>query len=121
MPPEHAPATNPDPPAVRPFGAFLQEQRGGILHSELSRELAGIVQAVNEHGKTGTLTLKIKISPSKIDGAVEVEDEVAAKPPEAPRDAALFFSDDDGNLSRRDPRQPELPLRAAGHDERRSA
>jgi hypothetical protein len=65
---------------------------------------------VREHGKTATLTLTIKISPAKYDGAVEVSDDVKVKLPEADRDAGLFYPDAHGNLNRNDPRQPELPL-----------
>ena len=122
MPPEPQTAGAPDDaPQAKPFAAFVQEQRSGLLHSELSRELADVVRNVMEHGKDGKLTLTLTISPSKVNGAVEVSDQVNAKPPQADRDAGLFFADHHGNLSRRDPRQPELPLREAGHDERRSA
>lgn len=108
----------PDPaaaerPQIRPFAAWLQEQRNGLLHSELSDKLAELVETIQEHEKSGTLTLTISIRPSKVYGAVEIEDTVKVKAPEADRDAGLFFADSHGNLSRRDPRQPELPLRDA--------
>lgn len=103
-------------PQTRPFAAWLQEQRNGLLHSELSERLADLVAAIAEHEKGGTLTLTLAIKPSKVYGAVEVEDTVKVKAPEADRDAGLFFADSHGNLSRRDPRQPELPLRDATND-----
>lgn len=96
---------------ARPFVQFLLETREGLLHSELSEGLATVVQSVSEHDKTGTLTLTLSIGPSKVKGAVEISDKVAFKPAEPDKDAALFFADGKGNLSRRDPRQPELPLR----------
>lgn len=104
------------PRSTKPFGAWLQEQRGSGLHGELSDALADVARAVSEHGKAGSLTLTVKLKPSKIDGAVEVEDDIKVKVPQADRGAALFFVDGDGNLSRRDPRQPELPLRDAAAD-----
>lgn len=117
---QNTPADEPDVPDVpddephrRPFAAFLREQRAGELHQELTDALAEVVQAVDHHGRSGTLTLTISISPSKVNGAVEVADKVASKLPEAERDVGLFFADGSGNLSRRDPRQPELPLREA--------
>jgi hypothetical protein len=95
---------------LNPFADWVQQQRSGLLHSELSEELARVVATVTELGKTGTLQLTIAIAPSKVRGAVEISDKVVAKPPEPDRDAALFYADPQGNLSRRDPRQPELPF-----------
>jgi len=99
--------------ATKPFGAFLHEHRAAGLHNELGEGLAEIVAAVLEHQKTGTLEIKIKVAPSDIGGAVVVTDEVKVKAPQADPDPSLFFSDRTGNLSRRDPRQAELPLRDA--------
>lgn len=107
--PDEPPETEDLPPQIKWFSAFLQEQRGGLLHTELSDELAKISQAVIDTGKAGSVTLTVKIGKSKIDGAVEVEDVVKVRMPEPDRDAGLFFPDAHGNLSRRDPRQPELP------------
>jgi hypothetical protein len=99
-----------DAPPLNPFASWVQEQRGGLLHSELSELLASVTASVIELGKTGSLQLTISITPSKIRGAVEISDKVVAKPAEPDRDAALFYADGTGNLSRRDPRQPELPF-----------
>ena len=46
--------------------------------------------------------------------------DVECKPPKSPP-ASAYFVDDTGNLSRRDPRQMELPLRDAAADPTRSA
>lgn len=95
----------------RPFNQWLLEQRNGILHSELSERLQELTLAVMEHEKTGTLTLVIKIAPAEtIDAAMVISDEVKSKVPEADRGASLFYGDTAGNLSRRDPRQPQLPF-----------
>lgn len=103
-------------PQVRPFAAVLQEQRSGGLHSELSEQLAAVVAAVAEHGKPGSVMVTLNVKPSEMPGAIVVSDDVKAKVPQPDKPASLFYSDDHGNLSRRDPRQPELPLRevAAG-------
>lgn len=96
----------------KPFSQFLIEQRAGGLHSEVSEKLQTLVAAVAEHGKAGALTLTISVKP--VDGSVGqyvVSDDVKVKAPEPARGASLFFADDVGNLSRSDPRQPELPLR----------
>lgn len=95
----------------KPFAAFVQEQRGGGLHGELSDALADLVNAVQETGKPGTLTLAVKVTPNKDGVTVMVTDKITVKAPEGDRGAAIFFVQGDGNLVRRDPRQIELPLR----------
>jgi hypothetical protein len=97
-------------PSTKPFAAWLQEQRNGGLHAELSERLAELVSACLEHGKAGTLTLSVKVAPNKDGVTVTIFDDVKAKAP-ADRGAAIFYADDHGNVSRRDPRQPELPLK----------
>lgn len=95
----------------KPFAQFLQEQRSGGLHGELSEALKTLVQSVDEHRKAGTLTLTVKVAPNADGVTVTVTDKIVLKAPEAERGAAIFFIDNDGSLQRRDPRQIELPLR----------
>jgi hypothetical protein len=98
-------------PQLKPFGQFVQEQRNGGLHDELSVALAELVAQCVETGKKGTLTLKVSVVPTKDEVTVLVTDDVAVKAPKHDAKPALFFPDENGNLLRRDPRQPELPLR----------
>lgn len=91
------------------FTQFLLEQRGGLLHSELSDMLADVVARCVEHGKKGSITIKLTIAPNKDGVTLTVSDEVKPVAPEGDRGAALFYADARGNLSRRDPRQPSLP------------
>jgi hypothetical protein len=97
-------------PARKPFAAFVQEQRGGGLHGELSDALSELVLAVSEHRKAGTLALTVKITPNNDGVTVTVTDKIKLTVPEGERGAAIFFADENGNLLRRDPRQTELPL-----------
>lgn len=97
---------------VKPFAAWLQEQRQGGLHSELSEQLQVLVAAVMEHQKRGALTLTIDVAPNRDGVTVFVTDEIKVKAPQPERPATIFYPDSSGNLSRRDPRQPELPLQA---------
>lgn len=98
-------------PPQKLFAAWIQEQRGGTLHGELSEALAEVSASVVDLQKAGSLTLKINIAPAgKEQNGVIVTDVVTVKAPED-RGASMFFTDGHGNLSRRDPRQPELPLR----------
>lgn len=94
----------------RPFAAWLQEQQGGVFHAELGDALADIVAGVTEHERGGTLTIKVTVKP-EADGAVKISTDFTAKVPRAAARPSLFFADSKGNLSRRNPRQPELPLR----------
>jgi hypothetical protein len=95
---------------ARPFTGFLQEQRRGALHQELSEMLAETVAAVIEHGKVGSVTLTLKIKPAG-DHVVQVFDELKCNAPEGDKAASIFYTDDAGNVSRDDPRQLEMPLK----------
>ncbi len=101
-------------PARRPFAAFIHEQRGGGLHGELTEALADLVLAVTEHGAKGTLQLQVIVAPNKDGATVTVSDKIKLTMPEGERGAAIFFADEDGNLTRQNPRQQELPLREVG-------
>lgn len=124
--PETAPDREPTPKGddggtddtpVKLFAAWLQEQRDGLLHSELSDALAEVSAAVIDLNKAGSLELKLKINPAgKGQAAVFVTDEVKAKPPQD-RQSMMFFSDGHGNLSRRDPNQTALPLKDVSRPE----
>lgn len=100
------------PPPRKTFNSYVTEQRNGALHEELSEELAALVKAVQDHGKAGSLSLTINVKPgAKGTRTLVVTDDVKVKAPKGDRPASMFFSDEDGNLSRNDPTQPELPLR----------
>lgn len=102
-------------PERRPFAAIIQDQRNGGLHGELSDEMARLVEAVIAHDKKGKLTITLSIE-SNGDGSVFVGDAYKVDVPQPDRPKSLFFTDARGNLSRRDPRQAELPLREVGQD-----
>lgn len=87
------------------FATFIQNQRDGLLHSELTEGFADLVQACLDLNKAGKLTLTIAVEPSgKNQATIFVKDEVKIKQPED-RPKSLFFSDGRGNVSRRDPNQ----------------
>ncbi len=100
--------------SLRPFAAFIHDQRGGALHGELTEALAELVLAVNEHRTKGVLQLQVVVVPNNDGATVTVSDKIKLTMPEGDRGAAIFFVDDDGNLSRQNPRQIELPLREVG-------
>lgn len=108
-----AEATTPEGGGRKPFAAFIQEQRKGILHGELSDSLAELLLAVSELRKPGTLQLTIKVAPNQDGATVTISDKVKLTVPEADRGGAIFFVDEAGFPSRNNPAQPELPLREA--------
>lgn len=89
---------------IQPLGVWLQQQRKGALDVEAGADLAKLVEAVRLTGKAGSLTIVVKIQPGKA-GSLEVVDDVRLKLPEPEREAALWFADKHGRLTRHDPDQ----------------
>ena len=91
---------------VKPFATWLREQPGG-LHDEISIALADLGKAVSEYRSKGSIVLTIKMGPvAKNDrSVVETTTDIKRNLPEADRAVGIFFTDDDGNLHRDDPRQ----------------
>ena len=103
---------------MRPFTDVLGELGAGQTLDTLTDDLAEVVGAVKATGKNGELTLKLTVKPNGAYG-VSLADKITTKIPKEDRGETLFFTDDDGGLHRRDPRQEELPLRqvhGATHD-----
>ena len=94
---------------TKPFASLLQEMNRGRLHADLSDEVADVIGAVVEHGKKGTVTLKLDIRP-RGDDAVEIGVSYTARPPQPPASPSIFFADTTGQVSRQRLNQPELPL-----------
>ncbi len=100
---------------VGPFGHplwdFLVNVRKGEFASEAADDIATVVEAVRRTGRAGTVSIKFTIRPqgNSEDGVVFVRDEVSAKLPRPEKKDTVFFATDEGRLSRRDPRQSELP------------
>lgn len=96
-----------------PFSQFLFAQRGGTTHAELTDGLAALAAAVMETGKSGSLTLTIKVGKASKKGGHQmvVSDAVVVKAPVPERTESFFFFDETSNsLVRTDPLQPQLPL-----------
>lgn len=102
--------TDPDDgPHIRPFASWLQEQSGGKTHDELSEALHDLVARVRDTGKKGTVSLTVSVSTMKGDlDVLVVTDEIKLRLPEHDRKPSLFYRDDHGNLSRKDPNQLEF-------------
>ena len=97
----------------RPFTDILGELAAGETLQIFSADLAEVVTAVRATGKKGTIRLDLEVNANGAHG-VRITDKITVKAPREDRGETLFFSDADGNLHRRDPRQQTLPLREVG-------
>ena len=96
------------------FVNTLQRMNKGGALSELDEALSTLTQQCRITGTPGKLTLVIKMKPVDAGGdMMEISDSITVSRPELPRKTALFYATDDGQLSRNDPRQPEIPGLAA--------
>lgn len=95
-------------PQIGEFAIFLAQHLAGRSNEEISNEFHQLLAAVNEHGKKGSLTIKLLVEPPKghVDGApVVISIDSELKAPKASAPPALYFVDDEGNATRNDPRQ----------------
>jgi hypothetical protein len=94
----------------RPFFEVLRELRAGKTNDDLAENLAQILAAVRQTGKSGELTLKLKVKPPRAGGGTYcmIEDSIATKIPKLDHGDTVFFHTADGGLSRQDPSQQEL-------------
>lgn len=91
------------------FHQFLGDIRAGELNEELTAKLKELVTAVQSTGKAGSLSLKIKIVPTK-GLAVEIEDDVSLSKPVLSKPTTLLFPTVEGNLQVNNPLQKNLDL-----------
>lgn len=92
---------------AKPFADFLIQQ--GRAHEELTEGLHKVIAAVADTGKSGSVTLTIKVdADKKAPGIFRISDNVSLKVPEHDRGTRIYFKDKTGNLTRSDPNQPEL-------------
>ena len=91
----------------------IREVRAGGLAQEASEQMQRLVCQVNETGKPGEITLKLKVSPQG--EVVNVEDSITVKFPKQ-KTGTIFFPSLDGDLTRSNTRQQELELQAVGGD-----
>jgi len=107
-----------------PFNQQLVYLNKGTLNEELTEVLAEVVKAVRETGKTGSLTLTLKVAMfSKAnEDVVKISPVVASKVPEGERAETIMYSTADGDLLRDDPStvRTELKQVDAGQQERRT-
>lgn len=92
---------------ITPFVEWLSMHKKGEVDSELTHELRTLIEAVQDTGKPGTVTLKLKVS-RKSDNQVTVIEDIKVDTPQHSRSEAIYFLDQHLNLQRTDPRQGVL-------------
>lgn len=95
--------------AKKPFHQLLGDFRAGELNEELTAKMTELVNAVRETNKAGSLTLKIKLIPTK-GLALEIEDDVSIQKPQLSKPSTLLFPTVEGNLQVTNPMQKSLDL-----------
>jgi hypothetical protein len=102
---------------MKSFTVFLADLNDGHTLAGLTGDLGELLQAVKETGRSGSLTLKVKVAPAtksghEVDRITIVADRKLELPkPELPSD--FFFLTDEAEPTRQHPRQHALDLRDA--------
>lgn len=103
----------------RAFSTLIAGLEHGSLHEELTRQVTRIVEElhdmrINQGGKPKAM-LAIKLN-FKLDGeAIEVAAETKTTMPKRIRDKTILYATEDNNLTTKNPRQGDLPLRDVSH------
>jgi hypothetical protein len=101
---------------MKAFSVFLQDLNLGQTHSLLTQDLHDLLQTVKSTGRSGTLTVKIKVAAATRGGDVDkvtiaADRKLELPKPEQPTD--FFWLTDDAEPTRQHPRQHDLDLRDA--------
>lgn len=88
---------------MRPITDTLRLLQGGSFLDQCSEKLAEAVNAVEQTGKAGKLTITIDLK--KAGGAIAIDAKVTNKAPEAKADSDLMWATVEGNLVTENPAQ----------------
>src|SRR5437867_2135171 len=101
---------------MKSFNILVAELNEGSAHAALTADLAELLRTVQNTGRGGSLTLKIKVAPATRNnhGSVDkvnitADRKLELPKPEQPSD--FFYLTDDGETTRNHPRQHSLELR----------
>ncbi|GBQ69752.1 hypothetical protein AA103196_2300 [Ameyamaea chiangmaiensis NBRC 103196] len=100
---------------IRQFSQLVAVAEDGQLNDDLDQEVTDLVAILNDaaasrNGKAkGSITLKVDFA---LDGGIiTISTDYAVKKPKVARARSAFWATPDNKLSRRNPKQHELPLR----------
>jgi hypothetical protein len=101
------------------FQETILQINNGATVAELSGALQKVVAAVRATGKSGSITLTVKVAPAGkgSNDVLIVESQVRTKLPEPDRGMTIFYATEDNQLVRNDPKQIQLPLRVVDIDQ----
>ena len=101
---------------MKSFSHFLQELNDGATHAGITADMAELLRTVQNTGRSGSVTIKVKVSPATKSQSlavdkitVTVDRKLELPKPEQPTD--FFWLTDEGETSRQHPRQHALELR----------
>jgi hypothetical protein len=80
---------------TRNFLEFLGECNGGAFVLDCADQLKEVLKAIEDTGKTGSLTIDLKVEPNG-DGTVTVKATLKAKKPTRQRAPSVFYIHRDG-------------------------
>jgi hypothetical protein len=87
----------------------LREIRKGRAVDLASQRFAELIQAVDETGKPGEISITLKVKPEKGGGSQKtITPVVKVKIPEIDLAEGVFFSDESGDVHRTDPAQTDI-------------
>ena len=89
------------------FLEFLQTFRRGDLLRDGDEQLERVIAAMKETGGDGKITIDLPFKLNKA-GQIECTPRITAKVPQRPMGTGIYFADDEGRLSRRDPNQLDI-------------
>lgn len=98
------------------FSQTLSDIYNGGLLDDLSERLTQVVKASEQTGKTGSITLTLKIKTQGSSGQVEIKPVIKSVVPEFENGTALMFITPEGNLQLNDPRQKKLDLKVVNRE-----
>lgn len=102
---------------MKSFAIFLADLNDGHTHAGLTGDLAELLQTVRDTHRSGSLSLKIKVSPASKGGSevdkitITADRKLELPKPEQPSD--FFWLTADAEPTRQHPRQHALDLRDA--------
>ena len=102
-------SSNPNPHEMRNFSTLLSSLEDGQLHSELSEAITEVVAAIQDHARD--IGGKPKIDFKMDSGMIEIISDLKVSKPKPVRSKTMLWATPDNNLTARNPKQHELPLR----------
>lgn len=89
------------------FLEFMQTFRRGELLGECDQKLALVIEAIAETGGDGSITIKLPFKRNKA-GQLECDPKITPSIPQRPIGTGIYYTDDKGRLSPRDPNQYDI-------------